>query len=299
MRSFVFPFLFAACLSTHAAPVEFDTDSVHVIVIRPLDAWSGDASNAEDRLDALRDKKAYYEVAIDDPETGKRLTVNGGAQGFGHVSKHPFAQAGKNALAQSGFSLSQDTKIGFGLDYPIAVAPQDWATFTSAQAKRFNDAVISQGDPATLQSRTKTRKFFGGLFAVATMVVGVDKLGATSGLSATLSSGVADDAYRITMQAGQAMAPVRLPALDLASYKSIEVRRLTNFLAPTGQLIFAYKADKTPEAERDALLKSIVVIAGAGTTPEEVMQSRVEDYQARTTIWKACVEANDPRCTPQ
>lgn len=284
------------CPIAYAEPVEIDTDAVHIVIVRPLDNWSADASNAADRLDALREKKAYYGISVDDPTQGKKIHVNGGAQGFGHVSKHPIAQAGREALLKNGFTLSQDTSIGFDIEYPVALNPEEWMRFAAAQSENYKQAVIAQGDPITLQSRTKSKKFFGGLLAVATMAAGVNRLGATAGLNATLGSGIANDAYRLSAEAGRALGPIPLPGVDLSMYKSIDVRRITNYLIPTGQLIFAYKGEKTPEAELEAILAAIPVIAGAGTTPEAVEQSRRQDFAARSAIWSECVAAGRPEC---
>lgn len=287
------------CLTALSAPVEFDTDAVHVVVIRPMDSWSGDASNAEARLEALIEKKTYYGFSVDDQNTGKRTHVQGGAAAFGSVSKHPLAQASRELLLKEGFSPSQDTKIGFDIEFPVAIDPEQWAAFTAIQSDNFKNAVVAQGDPSTLQSRTRSRKFLGGLFALATMAVGVDKLGAATGMNATLGSGISNDAYRIAVEAGRAISPVRLPEMDLSKYKSIDVRRVTDYVRPSGQLIFAYKGDKTPEAELDALLKSITVLAGAGANPESVEKSRAEDYSARMAIWNACVAESRPECKSQ
>ena len=60
------------------------------------------------------------------------------------------------------------------------------------------------------------------------------------------------------------------------------------------QIIIAYKEDKTPEAEQEALIQAIVVTAGADTTVAEVEKSRALDFANRLTIWNTCLA--DPVC---
>jgi CO dehydrogenase/acetyl-CoA synthase alpha subunit len=61
-----------------------------------------------------------------------------------------------------------------------------------------------------------------------------------------------------------------------------------------GEILIAYKVDKTPQAEHEALVKAIVTLTGADTTPEAVQQSRQGDFEKRVALWDACVA--DGKC---
>ena len=56
-----------------------------------------------------------------------------------------------------------------------------------------------------------------------------------------------------------------------------------------GQIIIAYKGEKTKQAEEIALAQAIVTASGADTTIEKIEKSRKEDMVARQAIWDECV----------
>ena len=51
--------------AAHAQPVELDTDAAHIIVVRPIDMWSGDTSTLDATLAAVRERKVSYDVKLD------------------------------------------------------------------------------------------------------------------------------------------------------------------------------------------------------------------------------------------
>lgn len=274
----------ASATATLAAPVEFDTKAAHVIVVRPVDAWSGDAAVSEDTLDAIREKIAAYSVVTTVPKTNKIISVDGDRD-------LPLLFEIKSALAKKSVKFARTGKSGFRVQEPINVPPADMSAVAQAQLELYKQVAISQGDPATLPGRVKVKKFFGGVLAIGATFLAMDKFGAVLGSSATLGSGITNDIYAIATKNRAAIAPVNLPDLDYSQYKSIDVRKVLGAADRTGQIIIAYKEEKTPEAEQEALILAIVSAAGADTTVAEVEKARTEDLANRVAIWDACVLA--------
>ena len=83
---------------------------------------------------------------------------------------------------------------------------------------------------------------------------------------------------------------------DFTPYKEIDIRKLTVNAERVGQIIIAYRGEKTLDAESAALIQGIVVATGANTTVAAVEKARIDDYQARSAIWSECVAAGRPEC---
>ena len=289
-RPLLVPIIFASFYAhAFAAPVVFDTDDAHVIVARSVDAWSGDASVSEDSLDAIRDKKAIYGVATTSATTGEKISIFGGAGAFGFVTNHPVTRGVQAELLKKNVKLAQNGKAGFEVFEPTSIAPAEMAAITQAQTEYFKQLVISQGDLETLPGRIRTRKFFGGVLALGTTFLAMDKLGAVVGSSATLGSGITNDIYRVIAKNRGAIAPINLPNVDFTQYKNVDVRVIKGAADRMGQIVIAYKQDKTPQAEQEALIQAIVVATGADTNVEEVQKSRALDLANRHSIWEACL----------
>jgi hypothetical protein len=84
-----------------------------------------------------------------------------------------------------------------------------------------------------------------------------------------------------------------LPEFNASSYKYIDVRRVEEgpHESPirVGQIIIAYKNEKTDESEKTALVKAIVSLTGADTTVADISKAREEDLVKRQAIWDECV----------
>lgn len=268
-----------------AAPVEYDTPDAHIIVIRALDSWSGDNSASDDSLEAVAKH-----------EGGFRLNRPKGAVfgfpllfGFNGDSKaDAVIQGVVLALKPLKFELAQD-KTNFSIERPVALDPTKYANFINYQRELFQHLVISQGNPATLPSRVSSKKFFGAVLSLATVAVAGEKFGAL-GSQTTLNSGIAGDVYQISASSRAALSPIALPHFDASGYKSIDVRRVIQGNNDRlGEVIIAYKNDKTDDAENTALIKAIVTLTGADTTVEAIKQARAEDLAERQAIWDSCV----------
>jgi hypothetical protein len=265
--------------------VEFDTPDAHVIVIRPVDAWSGDSTLQERTLDSIRARRSSYKLTIDDGRV-----IQGSPMTFQAMADHPVTKGVEAALTPLNASLVSNDRYYFVVMEPVPVEPVNFQVMVDAEKAFYKGMVISQGDPATLSDRIHGKKVLGTVLSLATTLVAMDKLGVQSGSAATVGSGVDGDIYRIAAETSNALTPVNLPNFDAKSYKHIDVRRVAglqnNYF---GQVIIAYKSEKTTDSERVALIRAIVTLTGADTTPEAVQQARTNDLETRQALWDSCV----------
>lgn len=272
--------------AAEAAPVEFDTQGAHVVVVRPIDVWSADKSRAEDSLDVVRSKRANYWVS-----TARYEALYGGPVLLHRMSDDPLVNSVKGQLEALGFSLATTQDYRFRVELPIEVPPSDYEALRAQQAEVLRAVVLAQGDPSSLRSRTSRGKCLGGLASIATLGV-LGKVGGAGAAGGYVNSGIIGDVYQVN-QVGPASVPVRLPALDAPSFFKIEIRRVSFFGGMIGQIVVAYRSEKTPELELEALSKAIVSATGADTTPEAIEAARAEDLAWRQGQWDACVAAKE------
>lgn len=273
--------------TTIAAPVEFDTPDAHVIVLRSIDSWSGNTSISENMLDGVKEKEGAFQIKV-----GEKKYLSAWPTFFQGIDKDPLIQNAAAALKEKGFKLANSNKFRFFVDMPRTITPKEFPLFAQKQRTYYNYSVVLQGNPGTLPDRISNRKFLGGVIALATIGIGADKFGLSGG-GAVLGSGIADSAYELGANLKASLSPVYLPDFDASKYKSIDVRRVEEGARESpvrvGQVIIAYKNDKTEEAEKSALVKAIISLAGADTTVDEVKKSWEEDRARRQAIWDECV----------
>lgn len=267
-----------------AAPVEFDTEDAHVIVVRPIDLWSGDLSIAEDILDDYKSKKvSYFVIASDNAQYRGFPTV------FQGIPDHPITNGVEAKLNELSFKPASDTYHNFNVEKPIPIDVAEFPTIVQYQQAIFKYMVIAQGAPATLPTRVKGRKFLGGLLSLGAIAFSANTFGLSAGTNFAVNSGISDDIYRRVSQYRGSIAPINLPNVDLKDYQAIDVRKVTTSQSDrVGQVIIAYKNPKTIEAEQTALIRAIVTLAGADTTLADIEKSRAENYAERVAIWDAC-----------
>lgn len=270
-----------------AAPVELDTADTHIIVVRPVDIWSGDRSAQSDSLDHVRSKTALYWVW-----TASQNVVNGGPLWLQRVSDHPIVTATTAALAKSGFELGLSQSYGFRVQQPQTLEPSRFEAFSTAQTALYKITVLSQGDPDTLSGRVAGRKFAGGVLSLVTLGV-AGGVGGALGAETVLNTGIAGDVYQLPLALRGALAPALLPPFDASAFKQVEVRSVTYRGGMNGQILIAYRADKTEANEVEAMGLAIATAAGAGTSVPEVEKSRADDLAFRKATWEACVTAGD------
>lgn len=269
-----------------AAPVEFDIDGARVLVIRPVDLWSGNRDMQERSLESVRERRVSY-AYYDRSGSGKALY--GSRMGLMFRSDAPVSNAVKARLDELKTDLVSNDSYFFTVLPAASLSPAEYLQLVEVQERLFKKNVIAQGNPATLQSRVSTRKFFGNALALVALAASMDKLGPVDGANFALGSGLSEDAYKLAYRARYVVAPVRLPAADVAGFKHVDIRRVFYLNDVVGQVVIAYKADRTPELENLALTAAIVSLTGADTSAEEVEKARRSDFEARQAVWDACV----------
>lgn len=291
-------YIFLICASllpfqSFATPVELDTPDVHIIVMRALDSWSGDNSASEDSLSNVKNHHAGFRLAS---PKGPRYDVLGFPMLFGFNSEsegNVVVQGVIEALKPLNFKLTQSA-VNFMVDNPIALEPAKLIEFAKYQRELYQHLAISEGNPKNLHSTVSSRKFFANVLALGSVVAGGEKYGSL-GSQAMINSGIPNDIYNFTSTSRAALTPLDFPGFDATAYKAIDVRRvIQGNNERVGQVIFAYKNDKTEAAENEALIKAIVSLTGADTTPEAIQQARDQDLAKRQALWDACVA--DGKC---
>lgn len=269
--------------AAHAAPVEFDTAAAHVIVIRPLDSWSGDSSALKHSLESLRDRTVSYDVVVAGTRyRGSPLVLQG-------ISDHPVTRGVEATLQGDGFSLVRNASYLFHVLDASPIAPAEYPAFARAQAEYYKRFVERSGDPQTLPARYSVRNLVGNALSIGALFLPSQGLGIANGAQVMVNSGLAEDIGRLPRPVRAALVPARLPELDPAIYRQIDVRRVEYKPDTPGEIIIAYRDEKTPEAEQDALVKAIAIVAGAKTTTDAVAAARQTDFQERVSLWDACV----------
>jgi len=269
----------------HAAAVEFDTPAAHVIVVRSIDTWSPDKGTSADSLATFKSHKFAFEV-----DTPTRV-LRGYPTVFQKPMDAPIVHRVEALLAAQHIELANTTNFNLRVFKPTTIAPSEYAALAASQASMYERGVYAQGNPSELAGKVSARKFFGSVLAVATVGVAGDKFGAPAA-GVVMGSGVAGDAYSLGAGSRAALLPLVLPPLQADAYASVDVRRVVQGVTDRiGQVVIAYKAEKTPEAEEEALAAAIASLAGADTTADAIEQARGADLAERQRLWDACVQA--------
>lgn len=275
-------------LCSMAQPVELDTDAAHVIVVRPVDFWSGDTSVQQDTLDAIRDRHVSYDIMLDGTRyRGSPLVLQG-------VSDNPVTLGAQAALAAQQTTLVRKSAYLFHVADATTLAPDDYPKFARAQLDYRQLFVRREGDPRSLPERVRVRNIAGDALSIGALFIPVPGLGTAAGAQVMANSGIAEDLGNVPRPARAALIPAVLPALDTGAYRQIDVRRVDFRPDSPGEIVIAYKTEKTPQAEQDALVKAIVALAAADTTADAVDAARQTDFKERVAIWDACVA--DGKC---
>ncbi|MDF0506654.1 hypothetical protein POK33_38535 [Burkholderia cenocepacia] len=269
--------------AARAAPIEFDTPAAHVIVVRPVDSWSGDSAAQKQSLESIRNRQVSYDLMLDGTRyRGSPLVLQG-------ISDNPVTRGVEASLASEGISLVRSAPYLFHVLDASAVSAEEYPSFVKAQAEYYRRFVERSGNPRTLTTRYSIRNLIGSALSIGALFLPAQGLGVANGAQVMANSGLAEDIGRLPRSARAALVPTRLPNLDPTAYQQIDVRRVEYKPDTPGEIVIAYKFTKTPEAESEALIRAISVVAGANTTADEIEASRQADFQERVSIWDACV----------
>ena len=273
--------LSAYSILSHSEPVQHDIDGAHIIVLRPMDSFSSNKSFNEKIDDNIKDRVGAYNYKKDDK------TIPGYPALLTSLNKDPLVQRVNKALIENNFKLYFNATV-FQIQKPSTLKASDFPILAENQQKLYEQFIIQQGNPEYATMKTSLKKFIGGVLSVGSLAVIGNEFGMNTA-QAALNAKIPDDIYRVATMSKGAVVPLIVPDFDPSQYQSLDVRRITTLGNDDrfGQIIIAYKSEKTPELEEEALTKAIVSMLGADTTLTAVQESQKRDFERRKAIWES------------
>lgn len=285
--------LAALCVATSsfAAPAEFEAPNFKVIVIRPFDQWAPDSVLDKNNrvLNKFAEKEysySFYTSAADystqksDDSLAKAISVE--SEKYGWKPNTSWAEKLPNNRAQ--------------IKAPSTLSPKEAQQFFAIQEDYWSRGVLSQGDPATFTARLQEKRDGSGIVALATTMAGMivgGRLGGVSGINtgfqATLGSGFAGSVENMANSISASLAYVQPPKTDLSSYNSVDIRAIKLNSDRSGQIIIAYKVNKTADLEISALKVALPMALSMDETIDQIELARKADFSARQSLWSSCV----------
>lgn len=289
-RHFCVLALSSMAVTSFAAPVEYDTDDFHLVVCRPFDSWSGDASTMDDQLDAIGGHRAQIRYMVSDAtkeERGAGRTLLNGP------SDDPLTTDTIALVKSRGFSISHHGSYFWRMGTGAELEPSDYPRLREAQSAMYDALIRQQGDPDKIPGSMRSRRVLGNLLALGSIGLGMNRFGGTGAYVVTTA--LAGDIAQIPIKVRQAFAPFDLPSLDKFQIAKIEVYPVGAAVGATpGQVVVAYRTPPTDEMRHAALVQAMASLTGSDTTPQAIQASRAADLQRRNDYWNACVSAH--RC---
>ncbi len=288
-KRFSFLYAFSAFLSFSASAAEvIDRPDYTMYIAGTLDQWSG---NQKDLTESSRDhtkKLVTYSIGL-----REKFFIIGNPSIFTGPSDHPIINRANSSLAAAGFSTPNQSLNYFRINPPVVIPAEMLPKIAAAQSELRKRSTLAQGDPSTLQERVATKKLVGNLAAIGLTVFAGANAGA-AGASAVLGSGAASDLATTVGRFGSAISPVSLALDPVEPDQLVEFRKvITRNQDRAGQVVIVYKREKTPQIEEDALVEAVLALSGAKQTPEAISSARQQDFQERSSMWRACVNAGE------
>lgn len=275
-----------------AGPDVIHTPDADIVVIRPVDVWSGNESSMENSLDSVKNRLYAYTYITDE---GKYIDNHNKlpfpASLFQNSTIDLTIKTANDKLKAADFTPATNTnKYFFITQKAVTIQPDELSNLVKVQDYLYKNMVIANGDPTTFESRLRWHKIGGNLLALATIGLSAGKLGADTGTKFALDSGLSNDMYQLGATMKTAIVPLPVDTnLDPKQYTSIDVRKVVFLPDTVGQIIIAYKVSKTDQVESEALGTAIAATAGFDTTPDDIIKARQADQAARQAIWNECV----------
>jgi len=302
----VAPFLIGgACLLAQTswafdAVTQFDTDAAHVIVVKPLERWTGNTGLMEKSLDAVAHHTGCFVNFLDD--RGHRESSCKNFFGFGGVVSPDSKLVIKTFEQLTKVQPTYDFSSGNSGNHlvikpPVTLTPEEFNLFKLTQDSVYLTQKIEDGDPDTLSGRVSSARAFQTLLQVAltASVIGNSGLGAQNAFSVANNIGIPEAAKALTPRVGGALSPAPIPALSNPSeYTSVDVRRVDVIRPGLGQIIIAYRKDKTPDDELEALSQAIAIAMAPQLDAKSLQEAREADLADRRQFWASCKA--DPDC---
>ena len=298
MNKYLKELLFLLCASffgayVQAAPVHLETDAASIILVRPIDMWTGDAGRMERMREAYSNHLAGFNIFT---ANNKVITAAPGL--FGSFSNDPIVQAVRDELSKKGFKLKGNQAAAFNLMKPITLSSNEISKILELQSRFFTASVLAFGDPRLLENKVLGQKVLGNILGLLTLGVPLARAGtvAATGAKIGVESFTPDQAAALPKEVWKAVVPIEIPAFDFTPYRTVDIIKVQISPDLMGQLIIAYKGEHTQEAENEALIKAIVSLTGADTTLEAIQKARSDDLAKRQAIWDACVAERRQEC---
>ena len=275
-----------------ATPILLDSAIAQIIIANPQDTFFEDSALGKDSLEAFRNKKfTYYYDLNGRQKIGFKMI-------FGGMSDTPITKSVTPILESKGIRLVESTyavDLGPAINIPLDQVPD----FIKGQAQLFRLSVEKQGNPDELVTKASSRRLLGNIAALASVFVGMDKLGPVFGSQMTIGSGFSESIYAaVSKNRAAAIATdfTQVP-IDFKLATAVQARKIQSGGGKFGQVLIAYKVPLTPEVENAAMVEAIVALSGADRTPEQIVQARQDDFDQKKQIWQTCVQ--EGRCTAQ
>lgn len=276
-----------------ATTIFLDSPTAQILVANPDDSFYENQSMGKDTLDSFAKKKFsyYYTDNSGNSKVGHKML-------FGGMNDSPIVNAVTKILELKGINLITST-FSVNLGAPINIQPEQLPDFIKGQAQLFRLSVEKQGNPDDLVTKASNRRLLGNVAALASVFVGMDKLGPAFGSQMTIGSGFSESILTAVSKNRSAVVATDLTevAIDFKTATAVQVRKIQSGGGKFGQVLIAYKVPLTTEVENAALVEAIVALAGADRTPEQVVQARQADFDNKKLIWQKCVQ--EGRCTTQ
>ena len=277
------------------APVETETADFKVIVIRPLDQWAPDS--VMDKNNRVLNRFSEKEYSYSLYSSASDYTTQKSDDALANFVKDDVAKIGWKPNTSWAERLPNNKAV---INAVSNLSAKDAKSFFSIQQDYWNGGVLAQGNPATFVARAQEKRDGTGLVALATtvagMVVGSKYLGIggiNAGFQATLGTGFSGGMENLISPIKTSLAYVQSPKTDFSGYKSVDIRSVKLNNDRSGQIIVAYKRDKTPEAEADAMRLAIPLVLSMGESAVQIATEREADFSARQSLWNSCVSKGE------
>lgn len=302
---FFIPFLLilphAALIASEFKPVIIETAAAKAYVVPPLMRWSENQKTIAS-IDADRGK-SWKPVFLFGYPREQATYRSSDLLRLDDKEKDVAVQSFMQEAIARGASLS-NSRNNYATLTPVRIGKDELPVLKAAQHEAFL-AWAKEADPMT--GRRITAKEAGTWAALAgvSLVVGVltggvdisstfgsqmgnARRGPTVGFAAKDGDGVPKD-YPLG-----AMMPYQL---ELDGYERVDYRGFViagdNSMRTHGEIIIAYRGEKTVEAENEILPLAWLAATGLSLTEEQILEARESERLYRVKVWDACVASGE------
>lgn len=275
----------------------FETPDAHIVVARPMDRWSLNKSwqalTIQTHFDGLRllTLEGHYRRNAEGKEADEIAFVKG---------KDQVSEALRSNLALRNLKSANGAYAFYQLRAPVRLSHEQLVEFQETKAKSYltwasaQSPGVAQRNDSIAQAAGTAVEF--GLGVAATVLTGgIDLTSFFAG-----ASGAVRRAGNMTFHAGRNwdipvgyfVPALPAPTFDFAPYKNVDYRSISlgrgNDMLH-GEFYIAYKNEKTPEAENEALIVALTEVMAVNSTKEQIQAARQSELNLRVKIWEECV----------